>query len=497
MKLVLSLSTVYNFYIQLIIIKFNLHHMMKNLYSTVVFILLSSILFAQEPIGSWYGTLNIQGTQLPLVFHVTKNGNEFKTTMDSPKQGAMGMPASKTSYANKMLTVESSAISMKYTGTYVPDSNKINGTFEQGTLRTAMVLSSTPGKEIAAKVLPRPQDPKDFPYKQEEVTFTNPASGNSLSGTLTMPANGNVSKIVVLITGSGPQNRNAELTPYNHRSFLVLSDYLTRQGIAVLRYDDRGVGKSTGVFAQATTADFADDVDAAVNYISSRADLKIMNIGLVGHSEGGMIAPIVASRNPKVKFIVLMAGPGIPIHQLYAQQIGDAMKLAGVPADEVATKSAINIKVFTAMKDAKDTPLEQAVLEVELALRKEFDLMPLEKMDRAAKESIIQQTLGNYKMPWFRYFIGFDPSVYLTKVKCPVLALNGTLDFQVESTANLAGIKAGLEKAGNNHFEIVPMEGLNHLFQKATTGAATEYGDIEETLNPAALEKISSWIKSK
>lgn len=469
---------------------------MKSIYSTIALIFLSSILFAQEPVGTWYGTLNIHGTQLPLVFHITKNGSEYSTTMDSPAQNAKDMPSDKTTFTNKTLTVEASNIGMKYTGTYLPDSNKINGTFEQGTVRTALVLSNKPEKAAIAKTQARPQDPKDFPYKQEEVNFVNTAGGNSLAGTLTLPADGKASKIVILISGSGAQNRDEELTPFNHRPFLVLSDNLTRQGIGVLRYDDRGVGKSTGVFSQATTADFADDAEAAVKYILSRPDLKNMAIGLVGHSEGGMIAPIVASRNPNVKFIVLMAGPGIPIAQLYAQQIEDAMKLAGAPADKVAKKTATNLKVFTAMKDARDLPLQEAALKVELVLRKELDLLPFEELDRADKASIVQQTLSNYKTPWFRYFIGFDPSIYLSKVKCPVLALNGTLDFQVACTANLAGIKAGLQKAGNKKFEIVPMEGLNHLFQKANTGAETEYGNIEETINPAALQKISSWIKS-
>lgn len=468
---------------------------MKSIYSTIALIFLGSILFAQEPVGTWYGTLNIQGAQLPLVFHVTKAGSEYSTTMDSPKQGAKGMPSSKTIFTNKLLTIEASNIGMKYTGTYMPDSSKINGTFEQGTLRTTLVLSNKPEKEAKVEAQARPQDPKDFPYKHEDITFANPTAGNSLAGTLTLPADGKASKIVVLISGSGPQNRNEELTPYNHRPFLVLSDYLTRQGIAVLRYDDRGIGKSTGIFSKATTADFADDAEAAIKYILSRPDLKNMVIGLVGHSEGGMIAPIVVSRNPNIKFIVLMAGPGIPIAQLYAQQIGDAMKLAGTPADEVEKKTATNLKVFTAMKDARDLPLQQAESEIELALRKALDLIPIDKLDIAAKDSIVQQTLSNYKMPWFRYFIGFDPSIYLTKVKCPVLALNGTLDFQVNCTANLAGIKAGLQKAGNKEFEIVPMEGLNHLFQKANTGAETEYVKIEETLNPAALQKISTWIK--
>lgn len=464
---------------------------MKSIYSTIALILLGSTLLAQEPIGTWYGTLNIQGTSLPLVFHVTKTGSEYATTMDSPQQGAKGMPTSKTTFTNKTLTVEASSIGMKYTGTYVPDSNKINGTFQQGPVRTPLALSNKAEKASAAPQT-RPQDPKDFPYKQEEVTFTNTTAGNNLAGTLTLPANGKADKIAILITGSGPQNRNEEL--FNHRPFLILSDYLTRQGIAVLRYDDRGIGKSTGVFSKATTADFADDAEAAVKYILSRPDLKNMAIGLIGHSEGGMVAPIVASRNSNVKFVVLMASPGIPIAQLLARQIGDAMKLSGAPSDEVAQKMASNLKVFTVMNDVKDLPLQHAAPEVELAIRKELDLEPLEKLDRTAKESIVQNTLNQYKTPWFRYFISFDPAIYLTKVKCPVLALNGTLDFQVESTANLAGIKTGLQKAGNKRFEIVPMEGLNHLFQKANTGAESEYGNIEETLNPAALQKISSWI---
>lgn len=468
---------------------------MKTIYATIALIFLSSILFAQEPVGTWYGTLNIQGTQLPLVFHVTKTGNEYNTTMDSPQQGSKNMPSSKTTFNNKILTVEASNIGMKYTGTYMPDSNKINGTFEQGTLRTKLVLSNKPANIVIVKAKPRSQDPKDFPYKQEEISFINPAGGDNLAGTLTLPANGKASKIVVLISGSGPQNRNEELTPYNHRPFLVLSDDLTRQGIAVLRYDDRGIGKSTGNFSKATTADFADDAEAAVKYILSRPDLKNMAIGLIGHSEGGMIAPMVASRNSNVKFIVLMAGPGVPIAELYARQIEDAMKLAGVPADEAAKKTAINVKVFAAMKEGKDLPLPQAETLIELALRKEFDLLPIDELDAAAKTAIVQQTINNYKAPWFRYFIAFDPAVYLAKVKCPVLALNGSLDFQVNCTANLEGIKAALGKAGNKKFEIVPMDGLNHLFQKANTGAETEYGSIEETLNPAVLQKISTWVK--
>lgn len=468
---------------------------MKSIYSTIALILLGSALFAQDPVGSWYGTLNTQGVKLPIVFHITKNGSEFSTKMDSPNQGALGIPTSKTIVEINIITVEADNMGMKYTGVYMPDSNKINGIFEQGPNRIPLVLTNKPNKEMMLKAAPRPQDPKDFPYKQEELSFTNHNGGNILAGTLTLPADGKASKIVVLISGSGPQDRNEESPGLNHRPFLVLSDYLTRQGVAVLRYDDRGMGKSTGTFATANTADFADDAEAAVKYILSHPDLKNMTIGLIGHSEGGMIAPMIASRNPNVKFIVSMAGPGIPIVQLYTQQLGEIMKQSGLSTTLAAQKIATNLKVFTAMKDTKTLPLQQAATEVEGVLRKELSLQTDDKPDSAATEAIVKQTIDAFKTPWFRYFIAFDPTDYLTRTTCPVLAINGTLDYQVAAKENLAGIKAGLEKAGNKNFEIVPLEGLNHLFQKAITGAGAEYSTIEETINPAALEKVSAWIK--
>ena len=230
--------------------------------------------------------------------------------MDSPDQGARGLPTDKTTVTGNQLTIEASTYKIKYMGTFLPDRPQIKGTFLQGEGSLPLNLGRTQSAVPAAPIVARPQDPKDFPYKQEDVTFTNPKGGNQLAGTLTpLPADGKATKIVILITGSGPQNRNEELTAVNHRPFLVWSDWLTRNGIAVLRFDDRGVAKSTGNFTTATSADFADDAEAAVTYIQSRADLKGLSIGLMGHSEGGMIAPIVASRNKAVKFIVLLAAP--------------------------------------------------------------------------------------------------------------------------------------------------------------------------------------------
>lgn len=468
--------------------------MMKNLYSTIALVFLSCLLFAQEPVGTWYGSLKIEGMELPIIFHITKTGSVYSTTMDSPDQGAMGVPTTKTTLEDNMLTIEASTMGMKYTGVHMPDSNKINGIFQQGPNRKPLMLMKGMNQASIIKPTPRPQDPKTFPYKQEDITFTNPKGDISLAGTLTLPTDGKASKIVILISGSGPQDRNEEIPGINHRTFLVLSDELTRQGIAVLRYDDRGVGKSTGIFQMATSADFADDAEAAVKYILSRPDLKNMKIGLIGHSEGGMIAPMVATRNPNVKFIVSLAGPGIPIYQLYAQQLEEAMRLLGMPATEVAQKTAMNLKIFATMRDVKDLPMDQAITEIESVFRKELNAQTY-KPDSATIEAVINQTINGYKTPWFKYFIGFDPTIYLTKLTCPVLAINGTLDYQVAAKENLEGFKLGLEKAGNKNFEIVPMEGLNHLFQKATTGAGTEYVTIEETINPAVLQKVSSWIK--
>lgn len=468
---------------------------MKKIFAFLTFLLLCSSSYAQDIAGTWYGSLKLPGTNLNLVFHITKNNEGYNSTMDSPMQGANGIPMGKTTYVDKTLTVDASNLGIRYTGTFSVDSNKITGTFQQNGHNIPLILGTKPDQS-AFKMGPRPQDPKDFPYKQEEVAFVNPKGGNTLAGTLTLPADGKATKIVILITGSGPQNRNEEIKQFNHRPFLVLSDNLCRNGIAVLRYDDRGIGKSTGDFQASTTADFADDAEAAVNYIQSRPDLKRLSIGLVGHSEGGMIAPMVANRSKNVKFIVLMAGPGIEISQLYTQQLADQIKLSGAPEETISRVKASYNKIFSTLKTYKDLPADQAKVKTDSLLYSEFRKLPATDLAGNIDE-IVKNSSEVYKNPWFRYFIAFNPADYLTRVKCPVLALNGTLDSQVESTTNLFGIKTALEKAKNPKFEIVPMDSLNHLFQKAKTGAVSEYAQIDETINPAALQIISSWIKSQ
>jgi len=445
---------------------------------------------AQGVTGDWYGNLIVKGTALPLVFHVSQSGDTYTTTWDSPQQGARGLATDQTTVTGNQLTIQASKFGISYSGTYLPDSNKIRGTFKQGAGSFPLVLSHNSMLAVATASTSRPQDPKDFPYKREEISFENPKGGNKLAGTLTIPSDGKATKIVVLITGSGPQNRDEELL--GHRPFLVWSDWLTRHGIAVLRYDDRGIGQSTGIFGTATSADFADDAEAAVTYIQSRPDLKNLSIGLMGHSEGGLIAPMVASRNKAVKFIVLLAGPGVPIIDLMTKQTEDQTRVSGAPESVVKMAAERNRKLYSVVVDNPTLTTVQLKPVVDSAVYKQF-----RSEQPTISNQALQQTAAAYQAlltPWMRYFLTVKPADYLTKVKCPVLALDGSKDMQVDAVSNLAGIKADLEKAGNKHFETVLLPDLNHLMQKANTGALSEYSTIAETVDPIALEKVAGWI---
>jgi len=465
--------------------------MLKKLTITALIILGFGNSYAQTVVGTWYGILKLPATSVHLVFHITKAGETYASTMDSPDQGANGLAADQTTFEANSLTVDFGKYNIKYNGIFKPDSNVITGTFIQGPYKFPLKLSANPVTDTTRK-LSRPQDPKDFPYKQEDLTFTNPKGGDQLAGTLTLPANGKASRIVILITGSGPQNRNEELL--NHRPFLVWSDWLTRNGIAVLRYDDRGVAQSTGNFQAATTADFAGDAEAAINYIKSRSDLKGISIGLMGHSEGGIIAPMIARYNKAVKFVVMLAGPGVPIIQLMEKQSADQMRLSGTPDNIIKLNSATNAKLYAAAITYKQLPDTAYKAKLDTILYNEYRNYPPGLIDNSKLNDIVNRTVAKISGPWFRYFLTIDPADYLTKVTCPVLALNGTLDMQVNCEANLAGIKKDLDAAGNKHHQEVALPDLNHLLQKAKTGAVSEYGQIDETVDPIALQKVTVWI---
>lgn len=336
----------------------------------------------------------------------------------------------------------------------------------------------------------RPQEPKEpFSYTSENITFINYSADNiPLAGTLTLPNDIKNPPVAILISGSGPQDRNEELL--GHKPFLVLADYLTNHGIGVLRYDDRGVGESKGDFNTATTFDFVTDVEAAIDYLKSRNDVDTSKLGLIGHSEGGLIAPMVASKNKDVAFIILLAGPAVNGAEILLSQSRKAGELAGTPQaflDE-------NEKLASIIYDIIRANTEEEIIKTKItnALNDYKTNNPLSPLVPHITPVMIAQQLSILKSDWLCNFIRIEPKDYLEKTTCPVLALNGSKDIQVLPDINLKGIKNGL--ANNKDVTTKELDGLNHLFQTAETGNVQEYGKIEETFAPIALEIIKDWI---
>jgi len=438
-------------------------------------LLFASFFRAQTIEGSWQGELEFQGMKLPLILNIKKNGSLYSSTMDSPKQGAKDIPVDKTDFVNNELSFEQKMLGATYKGKLT--TGKIEGTFSQNGMQLPLTFTPNTGN---GSVLNRPQTPKPpFSYHTEDITFQNPADKNTLAGTITQPENFDKNKpILILITGSGSQNRDEEL--FGHKPFAVIADDFAKKGMATLRLDDRGIGGSSRGSGNDTTYNFATDINTAVDYLVSRG---YKNIGLLGHSEGGMIAPMVATMNKKVKFLVLMAAPGTPIDQLLTQQNERAGKLMGQSDDQISQSKQVNSGIYRFIKNYSGNDYEK---DLQQFLAKNF----AGQMDETAIQNIRKQT----STPWFRYFIKFNPDQYLSKIKIPVLALNGNLDFQVPAKENLEAIGQSLKRAGNPDFKTQELPGLNHLFQEAKTGAFTEYAEIEQTISPAALDNMSGWI---
>lgn len=467
---------------------------MKQLLLAFTACLFSVVSFGQEVTGDWNALLNVMGQELPLVFHISEKDGAYTATMDSPKQGAMGIEVNITTFKNDTLNIEVKNIGMTYSGVY-QENGDITGTFQQGGMELPLNLTR---ELIASKSANRPQEPKrPFPYKEEEVSFENKTAGITLAGTLTIPKSIMGNKIypaVILISGSGPQNRDEELL--GHKPFLVLSDYLTRQGFAVLRYDDRGTAESTGDFSSATSEDLATDAQAAFDFLLSRKQIDSKKIGYAGHSEGGLIAPMVAAQNKNVAFIALLAGVGQPGAELLAEQGYLIGKAQGI-SEEMLKKNKIgaeNIyKIINDNKGNDEVIREKATIYLKNALAQNPEMVP----QGVTVDQLIDQQLEQLMTPWFQYFISSDPRPTLEDIDCPVLAINGSLDLQVPAQQNLALIEKYTKEGGNNDVTTVEIPNLNHLFQTAKTGSPSEYGAIEETFSPVALEIIGTWIKEK
>lgn len=440
------------------------------------------------PEGTWEGTLKIAKIDLRLALHFSRKGDKLSGTLDSIDQGAKGIAMDTIEVKDRSVRVEWKALKAVFQGKLTQDGTALEGRWEQSGLDVPITFRRT----AKATELVRPQHPKrPYPYKEEEVTFENKKAGVKFSGTLTVPRGEGAFPAVVLLSGSGPQDRDETL--FGHKPFLVLADYLTRRGIAVLRVDDRGVGGSTGDTFQATLADHAGDALAAVAYLKGRKDINAKQIGLLGHSEGGIVAPLAATKSKDVAFLILLAGTGLPGEQiLYAQ--GQAIaKALGFGAEELARQRQAQEAIFGALRQEKDNTKAKKLIQQRLA---EIIAKLPEEEQKKAKEAqgLVEGQLKVVLTPWFRAFLDYDPRPALRQVQVPVLALTGEKDLQVLPKENLKAIADALKEGGNQDYTVKELPNLNHLFQTCKTGSLTEYGRIEETFAPSALALIGDWI---
>jgi uncharacterized protein len=441
--------------------------------------------------GIWLGKLKVTaGIELRLALKVEKDKNGvLKALLASPDQGANNIPISSIGLKDGVLTFESKSIGARFTGKKNKEGTAFEGEFVQRGVKLPLVLAKT--DKIKETV--RPQTPKPpFPYRSEAVTYENASAGVKLAGTLSIPAGTGPFPAVILISGSGAQDRDE--TILGHKPFLVLADFLSRRGVAVLRVDDRGVGGSTGSSSASTSEDFAGDVLSGVALLKKRGEINPKKIGLIGHSEGGLIAPIAAARSQDVAFIVLMAGTGISGREILSDQGELILKASG------ATESELNLqrKAQKRLIEILDHETDEKAVRAKLAsaLKDLSDALPESERKTLtdAGADFTDAAINQTNNAWFRFFLKFDPRPTLRRVHCPVLALNGEKDLQVPCKRNLAEIEKALRAGGNSRIKTVELTGLNHLFQPCKTGAPSEYASIETTIAPVALEAIGDWI---
>lgn len=442
--------------------------------------------------GHWEGELELPGGAGKLAIKVDlKPGAPplgWTGALDIPAQGARAVPLTdiRIEGANARFTIVGPPGNPTFDGKL--ENGKITGRFTQGQTDVPFWL----GRDRMAEEA-KPQDPKPpFPYKSEEVTYDGGEKGDvRLAGTLTTPEGAGPFPAALLITGSGAQDRDE--TIFGHHPFWVLADHLSRRGIAVLRVDDRGVGGSAGDPRTATSADFAQDVLAGVRFLKGRPAIDQRRIGLIGHSEGGLIAPLAASQSPDVAFLVLLAGTGVPGGDIILRQLELIARAEGATEETIQQQVSRQKRVFDALRTM---PKEEAEAEIRkiITLRLQ-ELSPEEIRAMGGATMLTERQMEEVQSPWFRFFVTFDPRTALRKIgKIPVLALNGEKDLQVPPDQNLPEIEKALKEAGNKDVTIRKLPGLNHLFQPARTGSPAEYAASEVTIDPQVLEQIAAWI---
>jgi uncharacterized protein len=431
--------------------------------------------------GTWQGALESNGMRFRLQLRISHDAQgQLVAAMDSIDQGINGFRASKVTQSGSAVHLDLPTVRGIYDGTLNAANNSISGTWQQGGDPTPLHFK----RSDQILELRRPQIPvKPYPYREEDLTFANSKAGITLAATLTLPRGPGPFPAAILLAGSGALDRDG--ADSGHRPLLILADHLTRNGIAVLRYDKRGIGRSTGDYEAATTADFAADAEAAVDFLKRRKEVDAGKIGIIGHSEGGIVAPMIALRSKEVSWIVILAGPATKGEETLLLQSDLITRAAGMTSDQVAKSLDFDRESYNLVRHETD----RAVLEGKLE-----DLVKVSGLGPAMSPAFLQRQIRWTSSPWFRYFLDYDPVPALRMTKCPVLFLIGEKDLRVPPKENLPLAKKALEDGGNKDFQIVELPGLNHEFQHCYMGLPAESRAIEETFAPQALAAISDWI---
>ncbi len=437
--------------------------------------------------AAWVGTLSVGAIKLKLVFDLKKKTDgSWNALMDSPDQGAFGIKIDNVLQDKETVVLEIKRLNSRFEGKFSDDQKKIDGQWKQGGKSFPLVLS--PGTKAPAPK--RPQEPKQpFPYDEIEVSYENAVGKAKFAGTLTRPRAPGRYPAVLLITGSGSQNRDEEL--FGHKPFLLLADELTRRGLAVLRVDDRGVGGSTGDATATTTEDFVTDVMAGIEFLRSRSDIDGDRIGLLGHSEGANIAVEIAAKSELITFIVLLGTTTVPGDELLFKQAELISRASGATEAAIQQNRELQEGLFSAVKTSTDRTTAEANVDKFLGEWKRT-LPPLTAI--SLNDATLKAEANKVMSPWFRRFLQHDPQHDLELVRCPILALFGERDLQVAPSQNRPPLEAALKTSGHHDHEIHVFPSLNHLFQTSKTGLPSEYATIEETISPDVLAVIGDWI---
>ncbi|MBU2525398.1 MAG: alpha/beta hydrolase [Bacteroidetes bacterium] len=454
----------------------------------LLFALIFSVCLAkgQNFVGSWGGNIQVGQLTLLIKFHIENKSGTYKVALDVPQQGAKGIKADSVFIDKNQFDIIFNALHAKYSGE-LEKSDQITGVFSQAGQNLSLNLHRIIESERTKKGIDSTKTILN--YIEREVSFYNEKDDINLKGTLNLPKTGSHFPAVILISGSGPQNKDGEIL--GHKPFKVIAEHLSQNGIAVLRYDERGVENSEGDFGKATSFDFSQDAESALNFLKSIPEIDPKKIGYLGHSEGGIIAPMIANRNKDVNFLILLAGPTLPGDDILFLQQRKINKILGVTDSEIERTVNFNKKTFELIKTETEDELK---LKLQTLFEEELHNQPINLPAGMDKDQYINLQINQLTSVWFKNFISYDPRDALRNVNCKTLALFGEIDLQVPATENAESLKKIVESGNKTNFEVKILASHNHLFQRAETGSPTEYGSIKHAISDETLETIRSWI---